>query len=104
MYADDTSFPLNGPSHDEIINTANVELNKVHQWLIQNHLSLNIKTSRYMIFSKSKLEIIPQTDLMINDIQIVRVSQFKFLGYYLDESLSWKFHISMIAAKIAKKI
>ena len=43
MYADDSSFFLSGPSPDALKLSANTELTKVYQWLIQNKLSLNIK-------------------------------------------------------------
>ena len=104
MYADDSSFFLSGPSPDALILSANTELTKVYQWLIQNKLSLNIKKSKYMFFYKSRLKYEVTSQLQINNHTIERVRQFKFLGYQLDEKLSWNSHISMISSKVAKHI
>ena len=95
MFADDTSFFVSRPHLDEIMDTTNAELDKVYQWLIQNRLSLNVKKSKYMIFNKTKTKILPNIVLTINNKPIERVRQFKFLGYHLDETLSWKVHIYM---------
>ena len=104
MYADDSSFILSGPSPDALILSANTELTKVYQWLIQNKLSLNIKKSKYMFFYKSRLKYEVTSQLQINNHTIERVRQFKFLGYQLDEKLSWNSHISMISSKVATNI
>ena len=104
MFADDTSFFISRPHLDEIMDTANAELDKVYQWLIQNRLSLNVKKSKYIIFNKTKTKILYNIALTINNKPIERVKQFKFLGYHLDETLSWKVHICEIASKIAKNI
>ena len=87
MFADDTSFFISRPHLDEIMDTANAELDKVYQWLIQNRLSLNVKKSKYMIFNKTKTKILPNIALTINNKPIERVTQFKFLGYHLDQIL-----------------
>ena len=50
MYADDSSFYLSGPSPETLINIANTELTKVFQWLIQNKLSLNVKSLNICFF------------------------------------------------------
>ena len=104
MYADDSSFYLSGPSPETLINIANTELTKVFQWLIQNKLSLNVKKSKYMFFSKTKLKIYPDQELKINGQPTEQTTHFKFIGYQLDETWSWNLHISMIACKLARNI
>ena len=104
MYADDSSFFISGSSVDELIDTANHELSNIYEWLVKNKLSLNVSKSKYMIFSKDKRRTSINKHLLINNHSIERVSQFKFLGYYLDEKLSWNLHISTVSTKIAKNI
>ena len=41
-------------------------------------------------------------DIKIDDIFIERVSNFNFLGLTLNENMSWKPHIDIIANKITK--
>ena len=97
-------FFISRPHLNEIMDTANAELDQVYQWLIQNRLSLNVKKSKYRIFNKTKTKILHNIALTMNNKPIERVKQFKFLGYHLDETLSWKVHICEIASKIAKNI
>ena len=54
MYADDTSLFVGGVDVNELINTGNSELKQICQWLNANKLSLNVKKSKYILFSKSK--------------------------------------------------
>ena len=46
----------------------------------------------------------PKTPLLINNKPIERVEEFKFLGYRVDEHLSWKAHIVYISNKVSKMI
>ena len=43
LYADDTSAFLQGSTLDNIIEIANNELDKIHDWLKANKLSIHIK-------------------------------------------------------------
>ena len=87
-----------------LIKTANTELERIFEWLKANKLSLNIKKTKYMVFSK-KLKIPnPSNQLLINNSAIERVEEFKSLGFLLDEHLSWKAHILYISNKISKMI
>ena len=49
MFADDTNWTTNGSLVDEVENYLNIELKKVHQWLLANKLTLNIEKTEYMI-------------------------------------------------------
>ena len=42
--------------------------------------------------------------IMINDNVIEKVNATKFLGVYINQSLSWKDHISYISNKLSKNI
>ena len=110
LFADDTSLksfldtklrlPLN-----QISNTINIELQKVHDWLAVNKLSLNVKKTKFMLFHTSGKDIqsiIPE--LSIGGGIIERVQNFNFLGLKLNEKMSWKPHVDMIANKISKYI
>ena len=59
----------------------NTELNKVHEWLCTNKLSINLSKANYMIFSK--------TMTMVNlNKQLLDCSKRKFYAYiYIDSRL-----------------
>ena len=102
MYANDTTpyfniedFPLQSREAD-----INNELKKVNTWLQLNKLSLNTDKSKFMLFHKKRTP--PEINISINNSDIERVSQFTFLGIVLDETLSWKNHITMITNKLSR--
>ena len=53
-----------------------------------------------MLFHKKRTP--PEINILINNSDIERVSQFTFLGIVLDETLSWKNHITMITNKLSR--
>ena len=48
--------------------------------------------------------IVSYPNLMINNTEIERVSQFNFLGVIISSSLKWKAHISHVSLKISRVI
>ena len=103
LYADDTSLfrTINIPITSPV--NINEQLGYVYDWLAVNKLSLNTKKTKYMIFHAMNKKIdylIPE--IKINDILIERVTNFNFLGLTLNENVSWKPHIGIIANKITK--
>ena len=87
IYADDNNLLLNGESLSALIKTANKELKKVVTWLQSNKLSLNIKKSKYVLFSRKGTTPIYEDKLCISINEICCVDQIKFLGYIIDEKL-----------------
>ena len=55
LYAGDTNAFLQARTIDGIIDQSNVDLDKIHDWLKANRLLINIKKSKYIIFSKKKI-------------------------------------------------
>lgn len=106
LYADDATLisslsPFNLRTE---IETANLELAKVHEWLTLNKLSLNIKKTRYMLFHfpQRQINFTQLPDLQISNVTIERTSEFDFLGLIINENLNWKPHISKICTKLAR--
>ena len=104
MCADDTtlySFLENFESND-VEREINCELDKVNLWLKANKLSLNVTKTKCMFFHKRKT--LPLINLSINNAKVENVIKFNYLGFMLDECLSWNAHIEMIGIKISKAI
>ncbi|XP_065658644.1 uncharacterized protein LOC136083166 [Hydra vulgaris] len=107
MFGDVTNLFL---SHNNIItlfNNMKIELAKVSNWFKLNKLSLNIEKTKWILFhpagKKHQLPI-NMPNLFIDDILIKRVIVTKFLGVYIDESLTWTNHIASLCNKISKSI
>ena len=87
LFADDTNLFYHGSDLSVIENACNKELADISKWFKVNKLSLNIKKTHYMIFSKKKSN---QLDLRIDIQTIDETSTTKFLGVYINNKLNWK--------------
>ena len=103
MYADDTTlyFNVENFTRNEFENECKLELTKLTNWLQHNKLSLNIEKTKYFPFHKLQRKL-TLLRLNINNTIIERVNSFNYLGIILNEDLTWKNHIEMVANKIAK--
>ena len=100
LFADDAyiSGSDSSPANLELI--MNKELDKVYQRLNINKLSLNVKKTKYMIFSRTKNSDTFQIKMGNNSL--LRVHEAKYLGVVMDDRLCWKPHVALVRSKIAK--
>lgn len=104
IFADDTNLFYSGKEIVQIQNQINEELKNVQEWLKLNQLTLNIKKSNFIIFKSNRKKNSIELKIKINDENIMRKQQTKFLGLIIDEHLTWKDHINYISKKITKTI
>ena len=106
MYADDSSFFLQGTNIDNIITGINTETENILTWLEVNRLSLNTKKSKWVLFDCAKIrgQVRHDWQIKIRGEIINQVENIKFLGIILDERLSWKEHVRYISTNLAKSI
>ena len=109
MYADDTTLlsTLNTFTNDQtnelvISNNIDSELIKITNWLAVNKLSLNAAETKMMIFHYKQRTLKNHEVPNINNIQVERVTQFKFLGVIIDSNLTWSPHQNFIANKLSR--
>ena len=55
LFADDTNIFYSADSLELLSNPINQELNKMHNWLAVNKMSLNINKTNYMVFGKRRV-------------------------------------------------
>ena len=100
LFADDTSVFVSGKNLCSLIEIMNNELGKLAEWMCINKLSLNVKKTKFMLFT---IRNVPISDtLYINGETIERVDNFKFLGVLIDAKLTWNDHVQFIKKKISK--
>ena len=104
LFADDTSIFFSHKDLNYLNNALNRELRKLSDWFIVNKLSLNLTKTKFMIFKPRQKTRHPDVQLALNNRSIEQVNETVFLGVILDETLSWKSHISHVANKISKSI
>ena len=76
------------------------DLNTLSDWFAANKLTLNLDKTVCMLFQKNNMnkEII----LKVKDMTIKNQTETKFLGMWLDQSLSWYNHIQKLTLKIKR--
>ena len=93
-YADDTTLfsTLNNLVNAQNINPdiiINKELATINEWLDINKLSFNVTKNKFMVFhTQHKHRAIKPPVPKINNTNIEKVEQFKFLGLNLDSNLN----------------
>ena len=81
----------------------NDELCKISSWLEVNKLSLDIKKTHYIVFSR-KRKSVPTVSIKIDGDSVSQISKTKFLGVFIDSKLNWKSHILHTAKKLSRSI
>lgn len=96
MYADDTTVLVSGKTKEELTNKLNVITKQFTEWCIANHLIINLNKTVYVEFTgmyKKSLNLLGGPDQKIS-------KSTKFLGSFLDGSISWNEQINHVCAKL----
>ena len=78
--------------------------NLLHIDTARNKLSVNTKKTNYVTFSPSQRKLNHSFSLSFGGQPLIQNNVTKFLGVYLDEHLTWKYHINFVCKQIAKSI
>ena len=57
LFADDTTFQVSGDDINQLFDFSNSELKKSDVWFEANKLTLNVKKTKFMVFSEKKSKI-----------------------------------------------
>ena len=95
---------LSGKDPDLLVKTMSQEMNHVVDWLKLNKLSLNLKKTHFILFRKQRSKVCLSEELHIDNVKINMVDSTKFLGIFIDQSLTFRKHILYIKGKISRGI
>ena len=107
MFADDKNMFLSNKDIKKLFNDINFELQKMSIWFKTNKLSLNLTKKKWTLFQSQKKKRLIANDLAIlyiDNFEIIRESVTKFLAVYIEENLTWKYHIEHVCNKVFKSI
>ena len=105
MYADDTVLFYSSKDVNEIERALCRDLQLLESWLRDNSLFLNKSKTECVLFgTASRLSTVTNFSIYVSGSLIERVSEFKYLGVVLDESLSWTAHVKYILGKAGKRV
>jgi hypothetical protein len=112
-FADDIAFLYKCESNQLLMNSLNEDIDKLSWWFSSNYLILSSKTS-FVKFSLRKSNDIIQP-IIYHDINCNKMgncdcivlqteSCVRYLGLYLDEGLTWKYHVDQLRNKMLYNI
>ena len=105
LYADDTTLETSDNNEQILTQRVNEKLLIASDWFRANKLTLNAKKTRTMTVNHNK----KQTNIKIklNNQNVIEISEeneekfFKFLGFRMDNKLTWKHHIQHVKTKLS---
>ena len=104
MYADDANIILTGKNIVEINEQLMVIRDELEKWVGHNGLALNLKKTKYMIFSRQQTEKQLPSPFTLGNILIEHKTEARFLGVIIDDKLTWSSHIKALQAKMSRYI
>ena len=107
LFAEETLIYFHSKDLKHLMQTMNIELDKVSNWFNGNSLKLNIKKNKFMLLGNSRCQKeFEETKLsiMIKTEMIETVKNIKYLGFIVDNNLNFKEHILYIIEKLTKNI
>lgn len=87
LFADDTNLLCYGSNLEQLLHELENELNNLKTWFDHNKLKLNLSKTKFIIFGKCTYST--NSKLTINNTELDRVSEIKFLGVIIHHKLSW---------------
>ena len=99
LYADDAVLFFSCQRSEDIESALNFDLKLVYEWVKENNLALNHKKTEFTLFcSQMKLAKLEQSIcIQLEQHQIYQIYTYKYLGVWLDPTLSWKEHVSKLS-------
>ena len=102
LFADDTNIYYESDNTKSLEKTVNKELEKLHDWLCINRLSLNISKTSFVIFRAINKSKTSSMTLLINKQAINESKSVKYLGILIDSHLTFKNQIDELSKKISR--
>ncbi len=78
------------------------EICKFVQWCDSNYLMLNVKKTKEMVFNIKAVDDL--RTVVIHNEPIAQVSSYRYLGVYIDDTLSWRAHVESLCSKLQQRL
>ena len=102
-FADDTNMLQISNSYKEIAKKLNRDLRSLQEWLLANKISLNATKTELICFKKPRSTPPPPTlNIRLNGIKIYPTNSIKYLGIYVDNTLSGLTHCQQLLPKLRR--
>ena len=101
--ADNTKMATSSFKISELQNQLAEDIENVIQWIADNKLSLNVlKTDFIIVGPRSKMRDLEETLCITIQNETIYTAPFvKSLGFFIDENLDWRNHVSHVLKKVS---
>ena len=100
LYADDANILITGSSVEEVYEMLKELSHMLTDWVDHNGLALNLKKTKYMVFTRQRN--FDEINFTLLNTKIERKSEARFLGVIVDDKLTWSKHITVLKSKLAR--
>ena len=106
LFADDTALALSSTNIQDLEIIFNQEVNKVHDWLLANRLSVHYSDkTQYMLIQepnrKDRKTSSMNFKLHMGVHEIEKTDNYTYLGIILDDKLNWNLQINKLCSKLS---
>jgi len=99
LYADDTSIIIVNPNPLPFVNNVNETFTAITTWFKTNQLSLNLDKTTFLQFRTKNSKKLDFNVSLSKDLTSKK-SSIKFVGLFIDETLTWKSHITYLSKRL----
>ena len=99
-FADDTHLLNIGKSRKQVQKHMNIDLKCLFKWLTANKISLNCSKTELVTFHSNKVSEKIKLNIKINGTKIIPSNNIKYLGVFLDNTLSGEKHCKVLTGKL----
>ena len=105
LFADDSNFFIAAESSESAAKKAQKTLDEISDWCFRNKMQVNATKSCIIVFTSapSNSSLSHNVALSINGNPIPQTTVTKFLGVFVDSSLSFKHHISQLSSTVSRQ-
>ena len=104
-FADDTNLLNISKNPKELQKQVNIDLKLLHSWLIANKISLNCSKTELIFFHKpGQIDKSFNYKIKMNGHRIIPSDYIKYLGIFLDPTLSGKYQCEKLSLKLRRAI
>lgn len=105
LYADDTILYTSSPSLNTAISSLQISFNNLQYAFSNLRLLLNTYKTKFMTFNRHLSQTPNNASISTLDGTALQpVSSYKYLGIWLDSTLSFDIHINTVVAKVKSRI
>ena len=102
-FAGDTCIMYGSSTPKTLETVLNCNIKKISDWLKANRLSLNVKKSKLIFFQKKQSNFDRYSiSIKLDGCKLVPSDNVQYLGVYIDNFVSWDFHITLLSNKLSR--